>query len=89
MKQSEYITKLQQTESWDFIIIGGGSFSLGIVEAAACRSFKNILVAAVDFINSTLSRSTKLVHNCVRYYGRETIYNIWSGFMYSFELRLL
>ena len=67
MKRSEQLTKLQQTEGWDIIIIGGGSSGLGTAVDAASRGYKTVLVEAMDFAKGTSSRSTKLVHGGVRY----------------------
>lgn len=67
MKRSEQLEKLQQTESWDVIIIGGGSSGLGTAVDAASRGYKTVLVEAMDFAKGTSSRSTKLVHGGVRY----------------------
>lgn len=67
MKRLEQLAKLQETEIWDVIIIGGGASGLGSAVDAASRGFKTILVEAVDFAKGTSSRSTKLVHGGVRY----------------------
>ena len=67
MKRTEQLTQLQQTQSWDVIIIGGGACGLGTAVDASSRGFKTILVEAVDFAKGTSSRSTKLVHGGVRY----------------------
>ena len=67
MKRLEQLTKLQQTQIWDIIIIGGGSSGLGTAVDAASRGYKTVLVEAIDFAKGTSSRSTKLVHGGVRY----------------------
>ncbi|WP_310378334.1 glycerol-3-phosphate dehydrogenase/oxidase [Flavobacterium sp.] len=67
MNRLEQLTKLQQTQNWDVIIIGGGASGLGTAVDAASRGYKTILVEAVDFAKGTSSRSTKLVHGGVRY----------------------
>jgi glycerol-3-phosphate dehydrogenase len=67
MKRSEQLAKLQQTQNWDVIIIGGGASGLGTAVDSASRGFKTILVEAADFAKGTSSRSTKLVHGGVRY----------------------
>lgn len=67
MKRLEQLAKLQQTQMWDIIIIGGGASGLGTALDAASRGYKTILVEAVDFAKGTSSRSTKLVHGGVRY----------------------
>jgi glycerol-3-phosphate dehydrogenase len=67
MKRTDQLKKLQQTRNWDLIIIGGGACGLGTAVDASSRSFKTVLVEAVDFAKGTSSRSTKLVHGGVRY----------------------
>jgi len=67
MNRSEQLSKLQNTEKWDVIIIGGGASGLGTAVDAASRGYKTVLFEAVDFAKGTSSRSTKLVHGGVRY----------------------
>ncbi len=67
MNRKTELEKLQQTQDWDIIIIGGGATGLGIAVDASSRGFKTILVEAVDFAKGTSSRSTKLAHGGVRY----------------------
>lgn len=67
MKRHEQISKLNETDEWDVIIIGGGASGLGTAVDAASRGYKTIMVEAVDFAKGTSSRSTKLVHGGVRY----------------------
>ncbi|KAF2517227.1 glycerol-3-phosphate dehydrogenase/oxidase [Flavobacterium foetidum] len=67
MNRSEQLSRLQNAENWDIIIIGGGASGLGTAIDAASRGYKTILFEAVDFAKGTSSRSTKLVHGGVRY----------------------
>jgi glycerol-3-phosphate dehydrogenase len=67
MNRTEQLSKLQNTENWDVIIIGGGASGLGTALDAASRGYKTILFEGVDFAKGTSSRSTKLVHGGVRY----------------------
>lgn len=67
MKRHEQVSKLNETDEWDVIIIGGGASGLGTAVDAASRGYKTIIVEAVDFAKGTSSRSTKLVHGGVRY----------------------
>ena len=67
MNRTEQFSKLQETQNWDIIIIGGGACGLGTAVDAASRGLKTILFEAVDFAKGTSSRSTKLVHGGVRY----------------------
>lgn len=74
MKRSEQLSKLENTEHWDVIIIGGGASGLGTALDAASRGYKTILLEAVDFAKGTSSRSTKLVHGGVRYLEQGNIH---------------
>jgi glycerol-3-phosphate dehydrogenase len=67
MNRTEQLQKLEQPQTWDIIIIGGGANGLGVAVDAASRGFKTILLEAVDFAKGTSSRSTKLAHGGVRY----------------------
>jgi glycerol-3-phosphate dehydrogenase len=67
MNRIEQLEKLNQTQTWDFIIIGGGANGLGVAVDAASRGYKTVLLEAVDFAKGTSSRSTKLAHGGVRY----------------------
>jgi len=74
MNRSEQLLKLQNTENWDVIIIGGGASGLGTAIDAASRGYKTILFEAVDFAKGTSSRSTKLVHGGVRYLAQGDVH---------------
>lgn len=52
---------------YDFIIIGGGASGVGIALEAASRGYSVVLFEKSDFVKSTSSKSTKLVHGGVRY----------------------
>lgn len=67
MNRTSELEKLQQTQNWDMIIIGGGATGLGVAVDASSRGFKTLLIEAVDFAKGTSSRSTKLAHGGVRY----------------------
>lgn len=67
MQRHEQLAQVQQTQKWDFIIIGGGASGLGIAVDAASRGYKILLLESHDFAKGTSSRSTKLVHGGVRY----------------------
>jgi glycerol-3-phosphate dehydrogenase len=62
-----FIAKIEEQDSWDVIIIGGGATGLGTAVDAASRGYKTLLVEQSDFAKGTSSRSTKLVHGGVRY----------------------
>ena len=74
MNRTEQLSKLQNTENWDIIIIGGGASGLGTAIDAANRGYKTILLEAVDFAKGTSSRSTKLVHGGVRYLAQGDVH---------------
>jgi glycerol-3-phosphate dehydrogenase len=67
MKREKAIDRIENTESWDFLIIGGGATGLGVAVDAAARGYRTLLVERDDFAKGTSSRSTKLVHGGVRY----------------------
>ncbi|PXY42668.1 FAD-dependent oxidoreductase [Flavobacterium cheongpyeongense] len=74
MNRSEQLSKLQNTENWDVIIIGGGASGLGTALDASSRGYKTILFEGIDFAKGTSSRSTKLVHGGVRYLEQGNIH---------------
>ena len=67
MNRELNISKLNQHNIWDIVVIGGGASGLGTALEAASRGYKTIVVEQHDFAKSTSSRSTKLVHGGVRY----------------------
>lgn len=62
-----------QTDGYDFIIIGGGATGIGIALETISRGYKTLLVEKSDFTKSTSSKSTKLVHGGVRYLAQGDI----------------
>ncbi len=73
MVRDEQLRQLQQVDSWDFIVIGGGATGLGIALEATTRGYKTILIEQSDFAKSTSGKSTKLVHGGVRYLAQGRI----------------
>jgi glycerol-3-phosphate dehydrogenase len=67
MKRETAIDRIENTKSWDFLVIGGGATGLGVALDAAARGYSVLLVEQDDFAKGTSSRSTKLVHGGVRY----------------------
>lgn len=68
------LDKMQSHEqAFDFIIIGGGASGTGIVLEAVSRGYTALLVEKSDFVKSTSSKSTKLVHGGVRYLAQGNI----------------
>ena len=67
MRREQAIDRIENTKSWDFLVIGGGATGLGVAVDAAARGYSTLLVEQDDFAKGTSSRSTKLVHGGVRY----------------------
>lgn len=67
MRREKAIDRIENTKSWDFLVIGGGATGLGVAVDAAARGYSALLVEQDDFAKGTSSRSTKLVHGGVRY----------------------
>jgi glycerol-3-phosphate dehydrogenase len=67
MNRSEMYRRLQETPSWDMIVVGGGATGVGVAVDAATRGYRVLLLEQSDFGKGTSSRSTKLVHGGVRY----------------------
>jgi glycerol-3-phosphate dehydrogenase len=67
MRREKAIDRIENTKSWDFLVIGGGATGLGVAVDAAARGYDTLLVEQDDFAKGTSSRSTKLVHGGVRY----------------------
>ncbi len=56
-----------RSETFDIVVIGGGSTGTGAALDAATRGLKVALVEARDFAAGTSSRSSKLIHGGLRY----------------------
>ncbi len=67
MTRAQMLSRLQQEDSYDLLVIGGGATGCGIALDAASRGLKTALIEKNDFAEGTSSRSTKLVHGGVRY----------------------
>lgn len=67
MKRDSFINKLDQTDRWDVVVVGGGATGLGIALDATLRGYSTLLLEQHDFTKGTSSKSTKLVHGGVRY----------------------
>ncbi len=68
LQREQILSKLSDnSEQWDFIIIGGGATGVGAAIDASSRGYKTLLVEQSDFGKGTSSRSTKLIHGGVRY----------------------
>ncbi len=67
MNRVHMLQQLNESKTWDILIIGGGATGLGAAADAASRGYSTILIDESDFAKGTSSRSTKLVHGGVRY----------------------
>jgi len=67
MNRNEMISRIDENQLWDIIIIGGGATGIGTALDAASRGYKTLLLEKGDFGQGTSSRSTKLIHGGVRY----------------------
>ncbi|MEP6582957.1 MAG: FAD-dependent oxidoreductase, partial [Ginsengibacter sp.] len=67
MNREDVIAKINEEQTWDILVIGGGATGLGIALEACTRGYSTLLVEQSDFAKSTSSKSTKLVHGGVRY----------------------
>ncbi len=72
-ERKRLIQQLTTTDTWDFIIIGGGASGLGIAVDAASRGYSTLLLERYDFAKGTSSKSTKLLHGGVRYLAQGDI----------------
>src|SRR3954471_7185122 len=67
MNRQHTIDRLEQTGTWDMVVVGGGATGVGIAVDAASRGYEVALIEQHDFGKGTSSRSTKLAHGGVRY----------------------
>ncbi|MGC9421171.1 glycerol-3-phosphate dehydrogenase [Vibrio sp.] len=67
MKKKQSLTKFNEHEVLDIIVVGGGINGAGIAADAAGRGLKIGLYEAQDFASATSSASSKLIHGGLRY----------------------
>ena len=67
------LSKINQTDAYDMVVIGGGATGLGVALNASLRGLSVLLCERADFAKGTSSRSTKLVHGGVRYLAQGNI----------------
>lgn len=65
--RKELLNKLERTNQFDVLIIGGGATGTGCAIDAATRGLNVALVEKNDFASGTSSKSTKMAHGGVRY----------------------
>lgn len=59
--------RLNQSSTYDLVVIGGGITGCGVAYEAAARGAKVLVLEQSDFAIGTSSRSTKLIHGGIRY----------------------
>ena len=79
MNRNDVLKKIQTSESFDIIIIGGGATGIGSALDASLRGYKTLLVEKSDFTKGTSSRSTKLIHGGVRYLAQGDIFMVFEA----------
>jgi glycerol-3-phosphate dehydrogenase len=67
LDREQSLRRIEQTDAWDMVVIGGGATGLGTALDAVSRGFNVLLLEQSDFCKATSSRSTKLIHGGVRY----------------------
>ena len=72
-ERSRLLNTLDNTHSWDVIVIGGGATGLGTAVDAAARGYRTLLIEGADFAKGTSSKATKLVHGGVRYLAQGNV----------------
>ena len=74
MDRKKMIDKLRSdSQTYDFVIIGGGATGIGIALEASARGYSVVLLEMSDFTKSTSSKATKLMHGGVRYLAQGDI----------------
>ena len=71
--RQEKLIKINQTNPFDIIVVGGGASGLGVALDAVSRKLKVLLIEKYDFGKGTSSKSTKLLHGGVRYLAQGDI----------------
>ena len=64
---------LQNSGTWDLILIGGGATGLGAAVDAAARRYRTVLIEATNFAKGTCTKVTKLVHGGMHYLAQGNI----------------
>jgi glycerol-3-phosphate dehydrogenase len=79
LNRNELLQRLDDVETWDIIVIGGGATGLGTAVDAASRGYRTLLLERRDFAAGTSSRSTKLIHGGFRYLRRGRLGQVREG----------
>lgn len=72
-RQEIWNSLVDDSQSWDIVVIGGGITGAGIFRQAAKAGFKVLLVEQQDYAWGTSSRSSKMVHGGFRYIAQGDI----------------
>ncbi|MGB1262422.1 MAG: glycerol-3-phosphate dehydrogenase/oxidase [Cognaticolwellia sp.] len=67
MTRAQRIADIENSASWDLVIIGGGITGAGILKLASQMGLKVLLLEQKDFAWGSSSRSSKMVHGGLRY----------------------
>lgn len=73
------VDRLQNRQTCDVLVIGGGATGLGVALDAASRGLSTTLFEQHDFAKGTSSRSTKLIHGGVRYLAQGDLKLVYSA----------
>ncbi|AET39094.1 glycerol-3-phosphate dehydrogenase Ecym_4010 [Eremothecium cymbalariae DBVPG len=65
--RAQLLEKLQKTDQFDVLVIGGGASGTGSALDAATRGLNVALLEMNDYASGTSSKSTKMAHGGVRY----------------------
>ncbi len=65
--RAAHLKRLQDTDRFDTIVVGGGIVGAGIALDLATRGLNVALLERTDFASETSSRSSKLLHGGIRY----------------------
>ena len=65
--RSEQLSKLENQEVFDLLILGGGIVGSAALAMASAEGLNSILLEKNDFASGASSRSTKLLHGGIRY----------------------
>ena len=65
--RTEQLTKLENQEVFDLLILGGGIVGSAALAMASADGLNAILLEKNDFASGASSRSTKLLHGGIRY----------------------
>ena len=62
---------------WDIVVVGGGITGVGVLNEAARRGLRVLLLEQSDFASGASSRSSKLVHGGLRYLAQGALRLTW------------